>query len=103
MTEAECLDDALTALLQSLSVCESLGERFVSIPDLDGFWRAYDGALNDLAISRAWRRLREEPFDPFNKPVRPYVPAGFVIHHVDGDPLNNDPANLRLVDPKAKP
>jgi hypothetical protein len=25
--------------------------------------------------------------------------VGYVIHHLDGDPSNNDPANLRLVDP----
>lgn len=26
---------------------------------------------------------------------------GLAVHHIDGDPLNNDPGNLRIVDPKA--
>ncbi len=26
--------------------------------------------------------------------------AGFVVHHIDGDARNNDPANLEIVDPK---
>lgn len=42
-----------------------------------------------LALLILRRRLR-----PAN------VPKEMAVHHVDGNPYNNNPANLRLVDPR---
>lgn len=28
------------------------------------------------------------------------IKPGSTVHHIDGDPRNNDPANLRIVNPK---
>jgi hypothetical protein len=51
-------------------------------------WR---GAL-DLALARGWpacARYRAAP---------DHYPARGTIHHIDGNPYNNDPGNLHLVD-----
>jgi hypothetical protein len=31
------------------------------------------------------------------------VPPGSVVHHLDGDPYNNDPANLEIRDMEERP
>lgn len=35
--------------------------------------------------------------------LRQHRPAGAYVHHIDGDPYNNDPSNLTLVTKEGKP
>lgn len=63
-----------------------------------GWHDAVESLLADLEALAAWhdraaalragrRAIGLRPRDPF------------CVHHIDGDPRNNDPANLKIVDP----
>lgn len=58
-----------------------------------------------------YEQLRREAFDERTSQNAIVVEAltahfarraarGLVVHHIDGDPSNNDPANLQIIDPR---
>lgn len=46
-----------------------------------------------------WRQRAQLAWEEANGPI----PEGFTVVHADGDPANDDPANLLLLDDSAKP
>ena len=64
-----------------------------------GWYEAVNALLADLEALAEWQEraaaLREGRLVAGLKRQDPRV-----VHHIDGDARNNDPANLRLVDPK---
>lgn len=42
-----------------------------------------------MSIYKNHRRIYEKTYGP--------IPEGYEIHHIDGNPLNNDPKNLKAV------
>lgn len=50
--------------------------------------------LTDVAAFLEWRAARPSPHR------RMKVLAGMAVLHLDGNPLNNEPTNLRVVDPR---
>jgi hypothetical protein len=70
---------------------------------------AMDTQTMSIRLPRdVYENLRSEAFvtrRPMNEIITESVAAryhgrGKAVHHIDGDPLNNDPANLVLMDPK---
>ena len=64
----------------------------------------YEQNKNDTSnfiLSDPPRYSRKQARRIFLRNIINHPPKGFVIHHIDGNPLNNKPENLALVSPSA--
>jgi hypothetical protein len=57
-------------------------------------WMVWQKEAADLLAMPAGEIVQDAVFI---RPPRPARPRGAHVHHIDGDPYNNDPANLRIV------
>lgn len=64
-----------------------------------GWYEEIDGLLADLEALSRWR-LRAVALREGRRAVGLSPQDPRVVHHLDGDPTSNDPANLRIVEPE---